>query len=210
MTKNIKAVFAAFILMSLLSCSKEKTIQNASKKIEGDWQMVSRKVGGEDFFNVARIYNESSVITQCNDTIPYKEISIVQTDTLSFFSGKTLSHSTVVFKTGINYYKTYTNCILTDTSFFNYISSASADARNYPKDIDWEINYNDNSGDMHLTIIEPWKLYMPDGTELWYNYTYQYEIIRLNRNDLIIKGVNYSCFFGYVTTDEVIEFKKIR
>lgn len=178
--------------------------------MEGNWQMVSRKVDGQQIFRVMRINHEDSLITQCGDTIHFQETSTLQNDTLSFSSGGTLSHSSDVSKTELNYTKSYENCIETDTSFSNYFNTKSANARNYPKDIEWEINYNDNSGEMHLTIIEPWKLYMASGEEVWYNYTYQYEIITLNRNELIIKGVDYPCFFGYVTTDEEIQFKRIR
>ncbi|MEI7801220.1 MAG: hypothetical protein WCI97_01105 [Bacteroidota bacterium] len=210
MTNNFKTILPLFIVMSLFSCSKEKIEQNKSKKLSGDWEMQSRKVGGEDFFRVGRIYFEDSLINQCGDTIQYNETSTVKNDTLSFISGGTLKHSTVTLKTALNYFPSYTNCIITDTSFSDYFSTTSPDARNYPHDIQWVITYDNHSNETHLTITEPWKLYMPDGTEVWYSYTYLYEIVTLNRNDLIIKGIDYPCFFGYVTTDEVIRFKRIR
>lgn len=172
--------------------------------------MQSRKVGGEDFFRVARIYFQDSLITQCGDTIPYNETATVQNDTLSFLSGGTLQHSTVTLKTALSYFPSLTNCIITDSSYSDYFSTGSADARNYPHDIQWVISYDNHSGETHLTITEPWKLYMPDGTEAWYSYTYLYEIVTLNQNELIIKGIDYPCFLGYVTTDEVIRFKRIR
>ena len=203
MSKHLKILFFLFILTGLLSCSKEKRVERANEKLNGKWKVVSWELNSSEVLGVPIKTLNDSLITQCGNKVPYFAYETRIADTFEFDDSKILYNGSRILNFQTNYFRSYSECSLIDTTYETYYSTKLSQS-NFVKPTKWKIDENDES---HLTLTFTYAILHQSYTE-WYSYTLDFEIIELRKNELIIKA-NNNCLFDGTNKNEEIKFIRV-